>query len=151
MCAALWLFMAARVVTANESPTVIGNGWGLDHVVIGVSNSEIANRIYKAKLGFTPFAGNKLASEGLDQAIIELPPGYLELLWPFREPAADARPIANTVRKAVEGGGGIVTYNIDVSPVEQTVDAMRRLNLHALVKPSRVTQTVDASLAIRCR
>lgn len=142
-CALLWVFIAATVVNANENPTVVGNGWGLDHVIISVSNSEAANRIYADKLGFTPFVGNKLVSEGLDQAIIELPPGYLELLWPFREPAADARPIANTVRKIVETGGGIASYNIDVSPVEQTVDAMRRLNLHAVVKPSRVTQTVD--------
>jgi hypothetical protein len=143
ICVALCLFMAATVVPANQTPTVIGNGWGLDHVVIGVSNSENANRVYSAALGFTPFAGNKLVSEGLDQAIIELPPGYVELLWPYREPAPDARPLANTVRKAVEAGGGIVAYNIDVSPAEHAVDAMRRLGLQAVIQPSRITDTVD--------
>jgi len=144
ICAALWLFVAATAVAVNESPTVVGNGWGLDHVIIAVSNSEIANRTYAGKLGFTPFVGNKFVSEGLDQAIIELPPAhYLELLWPYREPAPDARPIATTVRKVLETGGGITAYNIDVSPVEQAVDAMRKLQLHVVVEPSRATDTVD--------
>lgn len=111
----------------------------------------VVKGIFESKLGFTPFPGNKLADEGLDQATIELPPAYIELLWPYREPAADARPIARTVRKSVESGGGLFSYNIDVSPVEQAVDAMRKVGLRVMVKPSRATDTVDGKEVPACR
>jgi hypothetical protein len=146
-CIVLLLAVAATLAAALGNPTVIGNGWGLDHVIVGVSNPEVAKQIFGTKLGFTPFTGSKFPAEGLDQAIIELSPAYIELLWPYREPAADARPIASRVRKKVELGGGPVTYNIDVSPVEQAVDAMRRIGMRVSLRPGPTTKTPDGKEA----
>ena len=142
-CIVLLLAAAAALAAGLGNPTVIGDGWGLDHVIVGVSNPEVATQIFGARLGFTPFTGSKLAAEGLDQAIIELPPAYVELLWPYREPAGDARPIASRVRRKVELGGGPLSYNIDVSPVEQAADAMRRLGLRVTLRPGPATKTPD--------
>ncbi len=145
-CIVLFLAVAAALAVLGN-PTVIGNGWGLDHVIVGVSNPEVAKQIFATKLGFTPFTGSKFAAEGLDQAIIELSPAYIEVLWLYREPAADARPIASRVRKKVELGGGPLTYNIDVSPVEQAVDAMRRSGMRVSLRPGPTTKTPDGKEA----
>jgi len=64
-------------LAAQNNPLVIGTGWGLDHVIVGVSNPEIVKDVFGTELGFTPFTGHKLSAAGLDQAIIELSPGYL--------------------------------------------------------------------------
>jgi hypothetical protein len=137
-CLALCLTVVPAL-TAQINPSVIGSGWGLDHVIVAVPDPGAVKDVFGAKLGFTPFAGNKFPSAGLDQAIIGLPPAYVELLWPYEE----SKDAANPVRKKAEAGGGPAAYNLDVSPVEQAADAMRRLGLTVTLPPSGTTRTPD--------
>src|SRR5580658_7924081 len=140
--ALLLIFVPA--LTAQSNPSVVGNGWGLDHVIIGLPNPAVKD-VFAANLGFTPFDGNKFPAQGLAQAIIALPPAYVELLWPYQKPA-DADSSDSLVKKA-EAGGGPASYNIDVSPVEQAADAMRRFGLRVTLPPSRTTRTPDGKEA----
>lgn len=39
-------------------PSVIGDGWGLDHVILVVPNAGAVKDVFATKLGFTPFDGN---------------------------------------------------------------------------------------------
>jgi hypothetical protein len=138
------LFVPA--LTAQSNPSVIGSGWGLDHVIIALPNPGAVKDVFAAKLGFTPFDGNKFPAQGLDQAIVQLPPAYVELLWPYQKPT-DIPDAVRSVFKKVEAGGGPAEYNIDVSPVEQAADAMRRLGLKATLPPSLTRRTPDGKEA----
>ncbi len=141
---ALFLILVPAL-TAQSNPSVIGNGWGLDHVIVALPNPSAVKEVFAAKLGFATFGGNKFPAQGLDQAIIALPPAYVELLWPYQKPA-DADSSDAVVKKA-EAGGGPASYNIDVSPVEQAADAMRRFGLRVTLPPSRTTRTPDGKEA----
>ena len=141
------LLAAAGTLAAQSNPSVIGNGWGLDHVIVGLPNSDFVKDVFAAKLGFTPLPGHKATAEGLEQASIALPPTYVELLWPYQKPTADARPIASQVRRKAESGGGPVAYKLDVSPVEQAADAMRHLGLRVTLPPSPTIRTPNGKEA----
>ncbi len=143
-CFALFL-ISVPALTAQSDPSVIGSGWGLDHIIIALPNPGAVKEVFAAKLGFTPFGGNKFPSQGLDQAIVALPPAYVELLWPYQKPV-DADSSDAVVKKA-EAGGGPASYNVDVSPVDQAADAMRRFGLRVTLPPSRTTRTPDGKEA----
>jgi hypothetical protein len=138
ICLALCL-ISVPALTAQSYPSVIGNGWGLDHVIIALTSPAAVKDVFAAKLGFTTFIGNKFPSAGLDPASIILPPAYVELLWPYEE----STDTANPVRLKAEAGGGPAAYNLDVSPVEQAADAMRRLGLRVTLPPTSTTRTPD--------
>jgi hypothetical protein len=141
------LVAVAGTLAAQSNPSVIGNGWGLDHVIVGLPNPEVIKDVFGAKLGFTPLAGTKFPADGLEQATIALPPAYVELFWPYQEPTTNARPLAGLVRKKVESGGGPVAYKLDVSPAEQAADAIRRLGLRVTLPPSPMRRTADGKEA----
>jgi hypothetical protein len=130
-----------QTLTAQTNPSVVGSGWGLDHVIIALPNPSAVKDVFGTKLGFTPFGGNKFPGLGLEQALIRLPPAYVELLWPYQKPT-DARN-SDPVVKMAETGGGPVSYNIDVSPVDQAADAMRRFGLRVTLPPSKTLRTPD--------
>lgn len=144
-CLAL-LLAACGTLVAQSHTSVIGDGWGLDHVIVALSSAEAAKDIFGTRLGFSPFHGTKNPAHGLDQAIIALPVGastYVELVWPYQEPTADARPVAALVRHKLEAGGGAVAYNIAVSPAEQAAEAMRQLGLRVTLRPTPMRRTPD--------
>jgi hypothetical protein len=128
-CLALLLTAVAAAASASP-PSVIGDGWGLDHVIIGVPSSVVAKDVFETKLGFSVIAPSKLPDEGLEHAFVPLPPAaYLELSWPYQQSTAVVRPNAALVRKKIALGGGPAAYNLDVSPFKQTAEAMRHLGL----------------------
>jgi hypothetical protein len=57
------------------------------------------------RLGFTVFPGTKFPEEGLQQAIVRLPPAYLEFVWPYQEPAATLEPWGRKLWETAKSGG----------------------------------------------
>jgi hypothetical protein len=128
-----------RTVPAqNVPPTLIGHGWGLDHVIIGLPNGDAATKTIGAKLGFTVLQGDKFPDEGIQQGMIQLPPGHIELLWPYQKPSTD-----QDLLHKIETGGGIAGYVIDVSPAEQAAAVLRRLGMSVTLPPSLKIRTRD--------
>jgi hypothetical protein len=139
-----WIFVllsTAEAFAFQSHPSIIGDGIGLDHIMIGLPGSSQAPDIFGKALGFSVLPGNTFPEESLQQAVIELPPAYVELLWLYRKP--EGPPRVKTVRDAIEAGGGIAGINVNVSPVEAAADLMRRLGMKVSLPPSVTTR--DAS------
>jgi Glyoxalase-like domain len=125
-----FFLIAGAGLAAQETSPVLGNGWGLDHVIVAVSGPDVARDIFQTKLGFTPLVSHKSPSMGLQNTLIALPPEtYIELVWPYQEPSPDARRISGLVRSKVALGGGPAAYNLDVSPAQQAASAFERMGL----------------------
>ena len=135
------LYGAAGFLAAQPNTSVIGQGWGLDHVIIGLTSPDAVKDVFNTRLGFAAIPGNKFPPDGLQQAIISLPPAYVELMWLYQKPADGSG--ASSVHKKIEAGGGPASYNIDVFPIEQAVDFIQRLGSGVTLPPSRVRQTPD--------
>jgi hypothetical protein len=140
-----FLFGAAGFLAAQSNHSVIGEGWGLDHVIIGLTSPDAVTDVFNTKLGFAPLLGNKFPARGQQQAIISLPPAYVELLWQYQKPANDSNPNPNPnpYQKIFDSGGGPTSYNVDVFPIEQAVDAIQRLGSTVTLPPSLTTRTPD--------
>jgi Glyoxalase-like domain len=141
-----FLFLVAAYSVAQNRPSVIGEGWGLDHIIFGMPNAETVEDIFGTKLGFSPVPGNRFPGQGLEQAIVSLPPAYLEFLWPYQKPT-DADELTARLLQKVGAGGGPFSYNIDVSPVQQATNTMRRLGISVTLPPSRIRRTPDGKEA----
>lgn len=142
----MFLAITAGMAAAQTTSDVIGQGWGLDHVIMGLSNPDAVKNVFGANLGFSPLPGNKFPADGLEQAIIDLPPAYIEFLWPYEKPANETSAndsLTQSLRQKIESGGGLFAYNLDVSPAEQAADIMRHLGLKVSFPPSRVRRTPD--------
>jgi hypothetical protein len=122
---AVLLLSVPGFLAAQSKLSVIGEGWGLDHVIIGLTSPDAVKDVFNAKLGFAPLPENKFAAAGLQDAIIPLAPAYIELMWLYQKPADGSG--ASPVHKKIEAGGGPAAYNIDVYPIEQAADAIERL------------------------
>lgn len=138
---AVLLLCVPAFVAAQPKLPVIGEGWGLDHVIIGLTNPDAVKDVFNAKLGFAAIPGNKFPTTGLQQAIIHLPPAYLELLWFYQKPANDSN--SNPYQRIFESGGGPTSYNIDVFPIEQAVDGIERLGSTVTLPPSQTVRSPD--------
>jgi len=126
---------AAGIMVAQSNPSLVGEGWGLDHILIGLPSLDTVKDVFGAKLGFSARPGNQFPEQGLAHAIIRLPPAFVELLWPYQK-ALNPPSFAVAVRQKAESGGGVASYNIDVSPIERTADFMRRLGLKVTLPQS---------------
>lgn len=126
----LLLTVVCGTAAVQSPPSIIGSGWGLDHVIVAVQGPEVVKDVLESKLGFSAITHGKSPSVGLENTIIFLPPApYIELVWPYQDPAPDARLVGTLVRKKIALGGGPAAYNVDVSDASQTADAMRQLGL----------------------
>jgi len=144
----LFLIVAGSLAAAQNPSSVIGNGWGLDHVIVAVQDSNAVEHIFAHELGFSPIALGQNPSNGIANAAVFLPPAaYIELQWPYRALTADARPVSFLVRKKLETGGGPAAYNVDISPAKQAADAMRQLGLRVSLPPSPIRRDVDGKEA----
>lgn len=47
------LATAAPLAFAEDEKSILGTGWGFDHIEIAVSSGEMARETYFRKLGFT--------------------------------------------------------------------------------------------------
>ena len=138
------LIVAAGLVAAQSPTSVIGNGWGLDHVIVAVSSPDVVKQVFVNELGFSPITRNQFPASGLENTIVVLPPvAYIELAWPYQPPGAGARPVTFLVRQTLEAGGGPAAYNLDVSSAEGAADAMRRLGLRVSLSASVVAKGAD--------
>jgi len=145
--AVLALFVARAVPAQTQAKSLIGNGWGLDHVIVAQRSFDDATQIFGAKLGFSFAPGNKFPDQGLENGPVLLPPAYLELMWiydPEKNAAAvkaagPGGPLAATLRRIQAQGGAIISYNIDVSPVEQAASFVRARGFKVSLPPSPTT------------
>ena len=139
-----WIFVllgTAEAFAFQSHPSIIGDGIGLDHIMIGLPGSSQAPDIFGKALGFSVLPGNTFPEEGLQQAVILFPPAYVELLWQYKKP--DRPPSITAVPDAIAAGGGIAGINVNVSPVDAAADLMRRLGMKVSLPPSVTTR--DAS------
>jgi hypothetical protein len=144
----LLLTVVAGTATVQGPPTIIGSGWGLDHVIVGVKGPEVVKDVLESKLGFSAISRGKSPSSGVENTIIPLPPApYIEIVWPYQDPAPDARLVATLVRKKIAFGGGPAAYNVDVSDASQTADAMRQFGLRVNLPPTPMRVMPDGSQA----
>ena len=135
------LFSAAGAFAFQNHPSVIGDGIGLDHIMIGLPGSTQAQDVFGKELGFSVLPGNTFPEESLQQSIVAFPPAYVELLWQYKKP--DRPPSITSVPDAIAAGGGIAGINVNVSPVDAAADLMRRAGLKVYLPPSVTTR--DAS------
>jgi hypothetical protein len=139
-----FFLVAGAGPAAQEASPVLGNGWGLDHVIVAISGPEVASEVFQAKLGFTPLVSSKFPSMGLQNTLIALPPETsIELIWPYQEPSPDARQISALARSKLSLGGGPVAYNLDVSPAEQAASAFERMGLRVNLPASPIVASSD--------
>ena len=78
--AAIGFLSIFGAVYAQKQP-LLGNGWGLDHTTVMQRSAAEARQVFGSGLGFSVRPGTKFPARGLEDAIINLPPGYLELMW----------------------------------------------------------------------
>src|SRR5580658_7824991 len=81
------LFTALVISAAHPQSlpkSILGEGWGLDHIVIGLSDPLVAKDTFGAKLGFSVLPGIKFPADGLQNATIAMLPAYIELIWPYQ-------------------------------------------------------------------
>ena len=143
----LTLCAAIALHAQNGPQSLIGKGWGLDHVILVQRSADDARKIFGAELGFSIVSGNKFPEEGLENGPILLPPAYLELMWVYD--AGKFSATANggelgammdaTVRRAREEGGAIAAYNVDVSPAEDAANFLRGRGMKVSLPPSVTT------------
>jgi hypothetical protein len=149
MKSCLAVLLAAVATAASASlPSIIGDGWGLDHVLVGVPGSDVARDVFEARLGFSVIAVSRFPVAGLEHAIVPFPPAaYVELFWAYQAPTGDVRPIHVLVRKKIVAGGGLAAYYLDVSPFQPAAEAMRSLGLKVSLPASPIVQTPDGKQA----
>jgi hypothetical protein len=134
--ALLTLFVVSAAQAQSVPTSVLGKGWGLDHILIGLSDPAVAKETFGTKLGFSVVHGTRFPAPGLEQAIIQLPQAYIELLWPYQKPTKPVGLSAKLIAKRIESGGGPAAYNIDVSPASETAAILRGLGLMVTLPPS---------------
>jgi hypothetical protein len=137
------LLFTALVISAAHAQSlpksVLGEGWGLDHIVIGLSDPLVANDTFGAKLGFSVLSGIKFPTDGLQNAAIVMFPAYIELIWPYQKLTNQKGRLAERIAL----GGGPGEYNIDVSPAAETAVTFRGLGLTVTLPPSKTTLGPD--------
>jgi hypothetical protein len=125
----LVLGTTAPILFADNEKSIIGAGWGLDHIEIALSSGEAARETYSKKLGFT-VAPDSSAGLGVQHSGIFLGGPYIEFLWLGGpgQPQMDSPP-GLQFRRSLDHGGGIFQYNIDVSDIERLHERLRGIGL----------------------
>ena len=65
---------------AEGSESILGSGWGLDHIEVAVTDPKKASDTYATILGFT-LSQPVAARAGVEHSGIFLEPAYVEFLW----------------------------------------------------------------------
>jgi hypothetical protein len=135
------LAYAADPLAAQTYPSVIGEGIGLDHLMVGLTGSSQAQEVFGKGLGFSVIPGNTFPKDGLQQAVMLFPPAYVEVLWLYKKP--EGPTAIKAVQDVIASGGGMAGINVNVSPAEGAADAMRRLGLKVTLPPSVTTRDAN--------
>ncbi len=140
-----FLVVLAGAIQA-QSQSFIGKGWGLDHVIVVQRSSGEARQTFGAKLGFSIVPGNQFPDQGLENGPILLPPAYLELMWVYDSAKAESASkaagpagLAWMLHRLHEQAGAILSYNIDVSPIEEAASFLRNRGINVTLPPSPTT------------
>jgi catechol 2,3-dioxygenase-like lactoylglutathione lyase family enzyme len=132
---------AAPLAFSQEETSILGTGWGLDHIEIAVRSGEAARETYFGKLGFTVSPGAN-SGPGRQHSGIYFGPPYVEFLWIGGPPAPDPNDTGlQRIRRKLSSGGGIFQYNIDVSNVESIRDRLTAMGMKVTLQPS--TRTIN--------
>jgi catechol 2,3-dioxygenase-like lactoylglutathione lyase family enzyme len=133
-----WLLLLTAALTAQVAPvanpnsaqapaqTLIGSGWGVDHIGIGVRDLDQARHDYE-RLGFKVSAGGHFPGGLSNCAVSFSKNGYLELLSVTGgEPAAkgDAAEVADFVKKHE----GAMFLGLEVSSAKAAAEYLRAHN-----------------------
>jgi hypothetical protein len=146
--AACFLVLAWCAAAQTPSQPLIGKGWGLDHVIVAQRSAAAARETHAIRLGFSVVSGNRFPDLGLENGLILLPPAYLELLWIYDLEKASAAAqasgaqqplITNMLRVGRDQGGLILSYNVDVSPIEDAAAFLGTLGKKVTLPPSVTT------------
>jgi catechol 2,3-dioxygenase-like lactoylglutathione lyase family enzyme len=114
----------APLAAAEENESVLGGGWGLDHIEVAVTDPKAARDMYVTNLGFT-LSQATAARVGVEHSAIFLEPAYVEFLWFGGAGEPPDIAAVQRLRQEVGAGGGIFQYNIDASPIQGAADALR--------------------------
>jgi hypothetical protein len=129
---------APLAAAAEGNDSVLGNGWGLDHIEVALTDPKPLKDVYVANLGFT-VSQKTAAMAGVEHSAIFLGPAYIEFIWfgGAGEPP-DLEPVRK-LREGVRSGGGIFQYNIDVSPLQHAADELSKRGFMVKLRPSQVS------------
>jgi catechol 2,3-dioxygenase-like lactoylglutathione lyase family enzyme len=109
---------------AEGNESILGSGWGLDHIEVAVTDPKTASDLYATILGFT-LSQAVAARAGVEHSAIFLEPAYVEFLWFGGAGEPETNSAVLKLRRAVDAGGGIFQYNIDASPFQRAADTLR--------------------------
>jgi catechol 2,3-dioxygenase-like lactoylglutathione lyase family enzyme len=118
----------APLGVAEGDQSVLGSGWGLDHIEVAVTDPETAKDVYVTNLGFT-LSQAVAAAAGVEHSAIFLEPAYVEFLWFGGAGQPPDTTPTQKLRRAVDAGGGIFQYNINASPIQRTAETLRMRGL----------------------
>jgi catechol 2,3-dioxygenase-like lactoylglutathione lyase family enzyme len=124
----------SAVADGNES--ILGNGWGLDHIEVAVADPKSASDMYATKLGFSVSPGVAMAP-GVEHSAIWLVPAYVEFLWFGGAGEPDPAGANRILRRSVDEGGGIFQYNINVSAIQSVAETLRMRGFKVRLPPGR--------------
>lgn len=127
---------AAPIAFADNEKSILGAGWGLDHIEIVVSSGEAAKETYFRKLGFTVSPDASVA--GVQRSGIFFGPPYIEFFWlrGVGKPELES-PLALKLRRSLDHGGGIFQYNIDTSNIETVRERLSGMGLNVNLQQPR--------------
>jgi len=114
----------APFAVAEGDESILGSGWGLDHIEAAVADPKAARDMYVTNLGFSSSPATA-AGPGVEHSAIWLGPAYVEFIWFGGTGEAEPNGSVRKLRQAVDGGGGIFQYNIDVSDVQSVAATLR--------------------------
>lgn len=142
------LTSTAGVVHAETNPSIIGDGWGLDHFMIALADPVLVKSTYAEKLGFTVLRGAKRPG-GHENANIVLAPAYIELIFLYDRGKAEASDDRITKRNLskIDQGGGAIAYNVEVSPIDRAVAQLRERGMEVELAPPTMVLLSDGTQA----
>jgi catechol 2,3-dioxygenase-like lactoylglutathione lyase family enzyme len=131
----------APLAIAEGNESILGSGWGLDHIEVAVSDPKAARDMYQ-NLGFT-LSRAVAAAAGVEHSAIFFEPAYIEFIWFGGAGEPDTgRASYRQLRRAVDAGGGIFQYNIDASPIQGAADMLRMRGLNVRL-PQAAPRIID--------
>jgi hypothetical protein len=98
---------------------------GIDHLVIAVADPDEAAVVLERELGLAASGGGRHETLGTFNKLIWLGDSYLELIGVFDRALAEQSWIGAPTLRALDAGGGPVTWAIATDAIEDDVAALR--------------------------
>jgi len=98
---------------------------GIDHIVIGVADPDLAASELIERVGLAFSGGGRHPGSGTFNRIAFLGDAYIELMGVDDPSLAATTPIGAAALRAIEGGGGLATFALLDDEIEATVAALK--------------------------